>query len=163
MPDTASAYEVEEIEVGQVNRQIVPAVRMPRETFVGLVRTLLDEGGYRRDGDLHAFRETGIADKLLPVAQTMPVFPLGAWIAPGRGCGCVVGEYLVASNLIDRTEAAEYFVPADTIEELLREDPDGYALTRFGGQIDASVRDHLYVRGTTRTGGSGPLAVVIED
>lgn len=133
-------YEIEEIEIGILVKEQVPSVRMSRERFVELVEELLESGEY---GD-------SVRDKLIPVADTMPRFPFGAWITPERGCGCVVGEYLVATSEIDRFNLSRMLRQGnqmETVQMLLESNPDGEELQRFGGDIDDKLKRELFKRG----------------
>lgn len=130
-------YEIEEIEVGILEMEKVSSVRMSRERFVALVEELLESGEY---GD-------SVRDKLIPVADTMPRFPFGAWITPERGCGCVVGEYLVATSEIDRFNLSRMLRQGnqmETVQMLLENNPDGEELQRFGGDIDDKLKRELF-------------------
>lgn len=135
-------YEIEEIEVGILKTEHVASVKMPRERFIKLVSELIDEGSY----------SDSVRNKLMPVAESMPRFPLTAWITEERGCGCVVGEYLVATSEIDRANLSRLIHQGTsnqitTVEKLLSQDPDGTELARFGGDIDEKVKQEIFSRG----------------
>jgi hypothetical protein len=152
---TQDAYKVERREVGHITPQMVRAALMPRGDFLELVDRCLEETRVALGVDL--------TEKLRPVAETMPHFPLGTWMHAERGCGCVVGEYLVVADLIDRADA----VPdPDTgrpervnIVSVLSAQPDGQALEWFGEAIDSEVR----VRLRARNGESFPVVVFVDD
>lgn len=164
MHDSSDSYEMEEVEVGAVERETVKAVRMSRQTFLSEVADTFERGYYDSGpGEWVAYSEE-VRDKLVPIAETMPVFPLGSWVAPGRGCGCVVGEYLIAADLIDREDAATSagrMRHAD-VEALLAEQEDGKALIEFGTRIDEALHKRIGVHWYDDVE-SKPVVILIED
>lgn len=124
-------YEPHIIEVGILKPEEVVAITMPRSVFLDTVRDTI--------GELPDHARESLSEKLLPVASTMERFPLGTWIDSTRGCGCVVGEYLVAADIIERQNADYYANPA-RVEALLAIQPDGGMLWQFGSRIDAAVQ-----------------------
>lgn len=147
-------YKIEEIEVGILETQKVRSVEMSRERFVEIVEQTLDDGEYSDD----------VRDELMPVATTMPRFPFSAWINPKRGCGCVIGEYLVATSEIDRYNLAiEFDIPMhrqiNTVDSLLRKNPLGEELQRFGGDIDDAMKKEIFRAGLVdMDGGEADMA-----
>lgn len=124
-----SDYAIERARIGILAQQEVDVVRMPRARFLALVDDLL-RSGY---GSLRT--------KLWPVAQAMATFPLGDWINEDRGCGCVVGEYLIATSELGRAELAARATRGTLrIDSLLAEDSQGGALAEFGEEIDSRIR-----------------------
>lgn len=141
-----SDYVIERTMVGHLQQEEIDIVRMPRARFLAIVGGLLDE-------DYPELR-----DKLWPVAETMPSYPLGEWINEIRGCGCVVGEYLVATSELGRAGV----VGASSVEDLISEDPQGDLLLEFGEEVDGRLRDE--VRALSGHGlGQHVDAVLIED
>lgn len=135
MSEQDYTYEVETLNIGILNQMPVRSVRMPREQFVALVEHTLTDRGY----------SDAVRDEVMPVARQMPRFPLGSWLDRDRGCGCVVGEYLVATGEIARAELARRINDDDsTVRVLLRDNPDGPALEDFGYSIDAAVKNEVY-------------------
>lgn len=88
-----------------------------------------------------------------PTAETIDRFPLGEWISPTRGCGCIVGEALVAADAINRYDfmKLEHGSPfrlengAYDVYSLIEHAYDGdidlaNALYSFGNDVDLEVR-----------------------
>lgn len=128
---------------GIVNVEDVRVAFMPRMRFLELVDDCIkwyaDE--YNAHGDAIA-----LLPGLREVALEMLTFPLGRWIHEDRGCGCVVGEYLVAREIIrsrDRTEQ----IPVDDLIEMQYPGAPGHLLTEFGMRIDRLVKDDLRTHG----------------
>lgn len=142
-------YQIEVLHVGITEAEEVPSIKMPRDTFVQLVRDTIDDnfGG----GDDAAW----LLGELIPVAETMPRFPLGTWINADRGCGCVVGEYLVATQEIDRhnlnASGVRQSANSGVYDMLKRRDDHGRLLLRFGSDIDDAVRIHVADEGVQLT------------
>lgn len=143
---TDQLYELREIPVTRFvgeEPEVVSSITMPRADFVAAVSEELA----KYDEEL----ESVTREDLLNVAQSMPRFPLGTWISAGRGCGCVVGEYLIARREIEES-ARQAFVAAlgadddglsvstDTVTELLMDRPDRSAIVRFGNSVDERLR-----------------------
>lgn len=142
MPEVLAPYEVETITAGFLEEEEIRVVRMPRSRFVQLVDELLV-------ADYPQLR-----DEILPVAESMIRFPLGEWIHRSRGCGCLVGEYLVATSEIEeydrRIELTGY--SHDGIEDMIRRRPNGNALASFGTRVDSHLTRHLADTGLLRDG-----------
>jgi hypothetical protein len=135
-------YEVKKLVVGQVEgkERKVKSVLMPRARFVEIVEETLDAGG-----SFYA----PIRDDMLAVAGRMVRFPMNSWMTP-RGCGCVVGEYLVAQPELDRIALAADAEADDTngegvglrtytVERLLDQNPNRQALVSFGTRINGAI------------------------
>lgn len=120
MPKTYAAPQ--DIMVGHLTKGAVSAVYMPREPFLKMVRQLVTE--HCSDAITHR--------KLLTTARRMPRFPMGTWMHQGRGCGCLVGEYLVAADVMARG--------ADNIVDVLRGRDD---LRKIGNDIDWMLGEHI--------------------
>lgn len=98
---------VETVTAGILAQEEVRVIRMSRETFVDHVRECIEE---------HYDYPEAMLKELMPVAQSMTMFPFDSWLVPSRGCGCVVGEYLVARAAMDRADLVNAMV-ATTREE----------------------------------------------
>lgn len=121
-------HEVETLELGYFEEKYpVTVMHMPRQDFLDMVDGLLD-------------RTPQLRTKLRPIAEKMDRFPFSAWIHPDRGCGCVIGEYMVAHDIVTRGE----FEPLNVQTLLYEYDPDNAdQLERFGILIDEKVRAHV--------------------
>jgi hypothetical protein len=129
--------------VGIVEQQQVRVVHMERETFLELVEGLIttgeDENHHHRGVEFYA----PIADDMRASARAMIWFPLGDWIAVDRGCGCLVGEYLVAQDIIDRqalaAKGSRSMIHASVQDSVCALD-HGHDLIQFGAVIDRKVK-----------------------
>lgn len=134
-----SEYEIEMLTVGVLQQQTIPSVRMSRERFMEIVERELEDVD-----DL--LPETKAL--LLATAQSMPRFPIGSWQDEDRGCGCVVGEYLIASSELSRLELAQNLADWNADREnvctLLDAREDSYALRKFGFQVDGALRGEIF-------------------
>lgn len=126
-------YPVDLMTLGHLKQQKVVAVHMPRKDFLAAVEATLAAGRWDR--------YQGIKGKMRATAKTMDRFPLGTWIDNARGCGCVVGEYLVAADIIQRANAAQVNVD----EEIYAAFPERIAdaLINFGNDVDEQVQNAL--------------------
>lgn len=139
-------------------QESVTVAEMPRSTFIELVRgavARMDDGEHGDD----------ILTEVMPVAETMESFPLSTWINPARGCGCVIGEYLIASDLMrDRLKIVDEF--NNGLFSIRRElnkrlgDELADAMYMFGAAIDTEVK--TWVRNHVEDGWS-TTAVVFTD
>jgi hypothetical protein len=139
-------YEQTYVRVGLLGTRFeVPAVRMPRERFLAIVkRTLQNE--FDDTPELYA----ALREELLPVARQMPRFPLQTWVSDTRGCGCVVGEYLIAHGEQSRRELADdtrRLGQSMTVDRLLNCHPLGNSLRLFGIAIDTAIVRELDTAG----------------
>lgn len=130
--------EIKMITMGILSEETVNAAVITRDEFMEVVENTLAEGEFSQ----------AVADKVLPVAQTMTTFPMQNWIHPTRGCGCVVGEYLIAADYIEREAFAHSEGIYDTLVTCLNKDPNGGELRQFGNMID----DHLETYVTDKVG-----------
>jgi hypothetical protein len=144
-------YTIATQRFGIVNQQDVTVVFMPRSRFLELV----DECADTIEDDYGV----NLLPKLRPVAERMVTFPLNTWVDDQRGCGCVVGEYLVAHEIVTR----EVIEPNATVLGLLGADEDGQALLAFGNLIDSLVEDDLVDHDAYRYSDNEPTAVVFLD
>lgn len=148
-------YEISTITAGFLEQKEIKVVHMPRETFMEIVTDLLDHGTHYCTEECaedccedHGF--AAIRDEILPVAQEMVRFPVSEWLEPTRGCGCVVGEYLVATSELDRAALVAKYQTV-SIEAMLSERPNSEMLIAFGNQIDTALLDHVEEVGFTET------------
>lgn len=140
--------ELVELEIGQIGHiEKVPSIIVSREEFLEHV-----------DAELESVGNPELTAAIRPVAETMPRFPMGTWINEHRGCGCIVGEYLIAKKQIDRAKFIEDLIlntPVMASEEgaihetwprintMILDDPLGTELMAFGNDIDERLR-HAY-------------------
>lgn len=129
-----SDYVIERATIGHLRQEEVDVVRMPRARFLEIVDGLLADPEF-----------SGLREELRPIAETMPSFPLSDWIDKDRGCGCVVGEYLVARSELDRAQLAQLAGQRASfkIDALLAENPQGMELEDFGYAIDDGIKDEI--------------------
>ena len=126
-----SKYPIANKMVGILRRRKVRSVLMPREDFVAVVAKELRKPGYPE----------AIREDILATAETMPRFPFGTWINTDRGCGCVIGEYLIASAEVERSVLLKDVDDAwQTVQELLEDNPHKTELLAFGNEIDRVMR-----------------------
>jgi hypothetical protein len=112
----------------------VPGVTMPRGQWLEMVETLV-----RDMAEVHG---VNLTDELMPVAYAMDHFAMGTWINRDRGCGCLVGEYLVAADIISRRDAGS-FSNRYAVQDAMEEKFDRLkvrALTDAGNRIDQRLR-----------------------
>lgn len=138
-------YQKETMTVGLLDEQEVTAVRMPRARFTTIFeRTLEDRFDY--DPEI----VVALRKELLPVVETMPRFPLGSWVDTERGCGCVVGEYLIASGEQSRKQFVEMAGELGlilTVDARLSKHPYGTELRAIGLAIDDAISEELDAAG----------------
>lgn len=155
---TITPYRQATVTVGHLEKQEIGVVFMPRGDFLDVVQDTLDS-----NDDYFP-----IVGKVLETAWVVQRFPFGQWIHEARGCGCLVGEMLVADEVIDeynrRVKAGVSVIPQEVntdarrnliehriestadIESLLRErypEEQVKVLRRFGEAIDEAMRNHL--------------------
>lgn len=144
-------YAIKPEMLGHLEQEEVEAIHMSRARFLELVEETFSKM------DLPESRDADLRAELLPVASKMPTFPIGTWLSASRGCGCVVGEYLIARKQIDQHNAVldelaarkatveEYLSRSreTSIEAMLEEVPNGGDLLKFGNWIDRAVRCEL--------------------
>lgn len=145
----------------------VSVVHMSREEFLDNVRIVVEHGGPPHFGiNPDPAKFVDVADELLQTAADMPRFPLGTWMHAQRGCGCVVGEYLIAREIIGREELA---TGEASVSALLDDLPNGGALYQFGSDIDEHLGNVIRRAGTRDAGNRDathyhtPQVIVIDD
>ena len=123
--------------VGILNEESVTSVDMPRARFIELVEEEINKFAYEEwpEDEVEALRR-----EVMPVAQSMPRFPLQTWMNSTRGCGCVIGEYIVATSELDRSAINCMLGRGTTsIQILLSKNPHADILLSFGYAIDNAV------------------------
>jgi hypothetical protein len=127
--------------VGILAEREVTAITMPHRAFVQLVKDELEtfrgNGGLRESGSRRERLSDRRCQELLAVAQRMVRFPLSTWVHKTRGCGCLVGEWLIAHDVMTRAGVNEDFV---SVEYRILEQSDGASLMSFGCNIDRAVK-----------------------
>ncbi len=122
-------YVVETIRAGILTTAKINVVKMPRDRFVEIVTEALDEDDY---GNFRA--------DMLAVAGSIQRFPLAKWIDPIRGCGCLVGEYLVTTC----NESRHHLAAANVdVENIIVAKENGNYLYDFGVAADDALSLHL--------------------
>lgn len=146
----STAYKTE---VGYLDKEEVLVAEMPRSDFIELVEEAINKT-INREYIERKHMGPWLRDELLEVAETMERFPLGQWINASRGCGCLVGEYLIAQSEVDRakiiaesgkqTYTTGVGVSADSVRHMLAERcsvSQLEVLMDVGGVIDGLVRE----------------------
>jgi hypothetical protein len=148
-------YREATVDVGYLQEERIKVVFMPRKDFLDVVQATLDDARYED--------YSPIADKVLRTAQIIERFPFGAWLHETRGCGCLIGEMLVADEVIDVRNRTAAHIPIDdelvldvrrkliptalqSMTKLLEERyPPEHAetLVDFGEVIDEAFQIHL--------------------
>jgi hypothetical protein len=160
--------------LGYLKQEEVRAVHVPREWFVGVVNKTID----RRP------EYEPIRDLMVETAKRVERFPFFTWVDPVRGCGCLVGEYLIAHDILSREEAAlqakvsvlTYENPdaaaalgveaLDVSEELskVHDEETAKLLSMFGNTIDGQLRHSMIVDfDVNESGGDLATVLVIDD
>lgn len=123
------------VRIGRLGKASVYAVLMDRRVFLDTIDKTLT----KYDPKL----QPAMRDEIWPVAETMTHFPFGTWMDAHRGCGCIVGEYLVAGGIIDRDQFATN--PGYTSVHALLNNRHGRdlggALEDFGNDIDQKLKN----------------------
>lgn len=135
---TKVKYEITTETMGILQPQEVVVVHMPRMRFLELVNEMLQP------------EYEDIAPQMRLTALEMERFPLAAWFNPTRGCGCLVGEFLVAQHIIDdrgawlaeNAGASSYDLNINVLR-LVRQQPNGDQLAAFGSAIDRKLRGEI--------------------
>lgn len=160
-------WETRILATGYIAALPVKATMVPRAFFLAVIERLLDDyrdqaltGNWkitRWDDEIqrdvtHFIMPSDVdwlAGEVLPVAWSMDRFPMSTWMHDTRGCGCIVGEYLVAARVMNNDldpQAVRMGVAGrvESINNLLNE---AYApvqsrlLFTFGNDIDTCLRD----------------------
>lgn len=157
------SYNVYFETVGYLEKTRIKMVSMPRADFVAAVEECIEDWTRFGDGESAAL----LRRELLPVAATMERFPFGQWIATSRGCGCLVGEYLIAQPEMDRAMMRDNVgnapenIRAELNKRLGKEDSD--VMFSFGNEIDRFLKHYLAERKHIKMDYSGIAAIDIED
>lgn len=114
-------------------------VRMPRARFLEFVERAAEVTMFRVDG-------RDVRERLLSIARTIQRFPVNAWIHPLRGCGCVVGEFLVAEG-VDRRAMWDMWLMSNAQVALRLGDAGhgrvAHEVVSFGISLDNLIRDEI--------------------
>lgn len=148
MSDTLEAGTVVEVMMGHLERYRVPSYVMERSLYMELIEQCLEEADdwietYLKDQAKPEDLEWWPAykDELRQVGSKMPWFPILAYMVVDRGCGCLVGEHLVAHDIIKRGQDPNV---SDVFGGIQRESNFRYALMTFiGGHIDTLLRNYI--------------------
>jgi hypothetical protein len=127
-------------ELGYLDVEEVAAFHMPRERYLELVDQAVAKARLQHDLDVGPL----VAD----TAATQHHFPISEWIDEKRGCGCLIGEYLIASNIVARSDWAADIARGDFphVEELLSREHSAVetlVLKEVGFEIDHLLRAEL--------------------
>jgi hypothetical protein len=133
--------------VGFLTQEEVKSTNMPRARFLELVEEGIQQ---LADADWPAEDIEALRSEITPVVQTMERFPISSWMTP-RGCGCVIGEYIVATSELKRAEInKELQVGLTSVSALLRENPNAGILMAYGYKIDELITDEVGASDWTR-------------
>lgn len=133
--------EIKTATMGHVRQEEVRYMEIPRAEFERVVAETLGEDA----SDM-------LREEMTALAKTMDRFPFDNWIVAGRGCGCMVGEAMVARRVFSREDAvamierdmkSALFEREFNVERLLREavgpdEANGY--DEFGLDIDLALK-----------------------
>jgi hypothetical protein len=162
-PETAPLYEPFETTTGLLEQMPVTAVVIPRADYLEAVMPLIAK--VEHDSDRERLEET---------ARTQDRFAMDDWINRERGCGCLVGEFLVASDQVDalardQAETARQAARGrygtgflSDVETRLQEDfgsARALTLVALGQEADTAVEMLLWDNGADGT----PSVVFIRD
>jgi hypothetical protein len=181
MSTEIAPYRQATVTVGHLEQESIEAVFMPRGDFLDVVQATLDMVQATLDSEE---KYLPIAEKVLETAWSVQRFPFGQWIHETRGCGCLVGEMLVADEVIEeynrRVKAGVSVVTEEMntdarrklterpiessadIESLLRERYPAehvQVLRNFGEAIDEAMKSHL----DETTPDWNASAIIVED
>lgn len=152
-------YSFEEQEIGWLTPQKVLVAYMPREDFIELVDEAIQHVSDRIPVYTNRLHE--LVD---PVAKSMERFAVSAWFSPTRGCGCLVGEALIAGMKVEFLDQEEFDPSLSArqkmserwgdsaphswkpVNRILREEyneGDAELLFDLGNDIDERVKKHL--------------------
>lgn len=132
------SYPISTETLGILVKERVLTITIPRAEFLGAAHRALGEVGLEEVDEVRSI--------VWPIALSVPQFPLNEWIDATRGCGCLVGESLVAAGL-DRAKLANMFGNGTADITGLAEDTFGVSAGRgmflFGVAVDREVRNVL--------------------
>lgn len=117
--------------VGNKRPRPVPVMRLSREGFLAEVSMAI-----ATTAECYINFDAEDAQAIWATAAHMSHFPFGSWLTEDRGCGCVIGEMLIADNVVDRGLGDGL-----TVTEALDSHVHGRALKSFGLQIDGRMSD----------------------
>jgi hypothetical protein len=146
-------YEVRDEVAGFLTKEEIQVVVMPRADFVKVVEDTLDD-------PLNEEEYAPIKDRMMKTARRIKRFALGTYIDSTRGCGCLVGEYLVAAHVINRKRVATREM---SVTQALLVLPHGSLLSEFGELIDEVFVEFLKARTPISVNAAYLDAIVIED
>lgn len=146
--------------MGYLEPERVNVLAVSREDFMRVVEEVLRDPAIlvheqEGPGGIPEYRQEvtnydPIRDRILEVASTQTRFPLSSWIEPNRGCGCLVGEYLVAQHTFGEYEEERRRKVAGmqannyrSVPDILREvetEHDAALLIKFGAEIDEAMK-----------------------
>lgn len=155
MPAATYTCKPEVVE-GRFLTETLGAVRMPRAVFLREVDACIQK-------TMPEHTREAVKKAIWPTAETMPRFPIETFMAP-RGCGCIVGELLVAEEAVSREDfaSARYAVSVGDELRKLHGTELGNWLYDFGLQVDLHFKMH--VRRDMEQVGSYPFQIIlIED
>lgn len=144
-------YTIETRTIGWVHEKSVLVGYIPRDDWMTLVKDGTDTTVrvcFDKDDDIHDIRrfEKMMAD----TARKISRFLVGDWIDDERGCGCLVGECLIAHDMLTREEfvtAAEdddkLTIDVETFIETNYDEKMGLALRSMGLRIDSMMERHM--------------------
>lgn len=122
--------------IGKLVQEDIVVVHMSRARFLELIDKTLDlNSAFGPERQPFA----ALRSKIWPVAEQMTTFPFLSWVNY-RGCGCLVGEYLIAADLLDRKEYAGRNIE---IHRMLPELDDGDRLRNFGVRLDRLLQKEI--------------------
>lgn len=144
--------------MGFLEPELVQVLAVSREDFMAVVEKTLGfmaEIAYQDEDNVWRTKMVSydpIRERMLAQAEKMDRFPLSSWMEPNRGCGCLVGEYLVANHTFgeyNRQYIANYQGEAQSIPDLLRQvesERDAELLIKFGSDIDEALKQAFVFR-----------------
>lgn len=130
---------------------VIEVIDITRSQYLQLVADVIDS----RETDAATHKQ--VQDILMPVARTMKRFPLGAWIA-GRGCGCLVGEALVASHVFDDHNRLN-----ELVEARYEARADHYGPAPARSNLQRALREYVDIQDILRAAHGREAARVLED
>lgn len=117
-------YKTEMRTVGPLAPKLVEVAIMPRNDFMAYVEETIEKV------DL----PPAPAAEIRGIARSMSTFPRTMWMTR-RGCGCVIGEYLIAHDAIER---GDVHILARRV--LMEVDPaNADLLYKFGNDLDERI------------------------
>lgn len=123
-------HEFALVTTGNLKEEKVAGITITRSEFVACVDAVTDD--------------PEIIDLIAGTLATIDRFPIGSWMTD-RGCGCIVGEMVVAADLIKREAAVGNLNEYGVRDLLVAEHGEGLgnALVTFGERIDSRVCEYI--------------------